>query len=197
MSPALAFRQAVGVFRCLGAHWALRWGNAGRKAFPGPFCLLVAACASLASRPCYFRVVHSTNYFDAFIAIASDSDAVRGTVPRETANPSVALRTFQMIHGRPYQNTSDDVIFTVYADRNGIPTAERAAARKDFFSKGQACLRASDLGKKHGWGIHSDAEGRVALYGVETEEYKELVSGERLGSNGKPVTVKRAMRSRR
>ncbi len=27
-----------------------------------------------------------------------------------------------------------------------------------FFSKGQPCLRASDLGKKYGWGIHSDSE---------------------------------------
>lgn len=141
--------------------------------------------------------MHSTNYFDTFIAIAPDSDAVRGTVPRETANPSVALRTFRMIHDHPYRYTSDDVIFHVYADRNSIPAAKRAAARTEFFSKGQACLRASDLCKKYGWGIHSDADGRIALYGVETDAYKDLASGKRLGKDGKPVTVKRAMRSRR
>ena len=141
--------------------------------------------------------MHSTNYFDTFIAIAPDSDAVRGTVPKETASPSVALRTFRMIHDHPYRYTSDDVIFTVYAERKGIPAAGHAAAREELFSKGQACLRASDLGKKYGWGIHSDAEGRVALYGVETAEYRELASGKRPGKNGQPVTVKFAMRSRR
>ena len=41
------------------------------------------------------------------------------------------------------------------------------------------------------------AEGRVALYGVETAEYRELASGKGPGKNGQPVTVKFAMRSRR
>lgn len=139
----------------------------------------------------------STNYAETFIAVAPDCEAKRGTVPRETANPSVALRTFRMIHDHPYRYTSDDVIFTVYADRNGIPEAERPAARKEFFSKPQACLRASDLGKKYGWGIHSDAKGRVALYGVETDEYQAFASGQKPGRGGGPVTVKYAMRSRR
>jgi hypothetical protein len=141
--------------------------------------------------------VHSTNYYDTFIAVAPDCEAVRGTLPRETAKPTVAARTFQMIHDHPYRFTSDDVIFAVYADRNEIPEEERAVAREAFFSKGQPCLCASDLGKKLGWGIHCDGEGRVALYGVETEEYRELASGIRVGSDRKPLFVKTAMRSRR
>lgn len=141
--------------------------------------------------------MHSTNYFDSFIGVAPDSDAKRGTTPKDGENPSIARRTFVMIHEHPYRYTSDDVIFTVHADRKGIPEAERAAARKAFFSKGQPCLRASDLGKKYGWGVHSDAEGRVALHGVETEEYAELASGKRRGKNGEPIAVTYAMRSRR
>jgi hypothetical protein len=145
----------------------------------------------------YVPAVHSTNYTDTFIAIAPDSDAVRGTVPKEGANPSVALRTFRLIHDNPYRYTSDDVLFTVYADRNDIPDAKRAAARKAFFAKPQACLRASPLGKTYGWGIHCDAEGRVALYGVETPEYRAFMRGRQPGANGKPVTIANAMRSRR
>lgn len=141
--------------------------------------------------------MHSTNYLNTFIAVAPDSEVVHGTAPRETASPSVALRTFRLIHEHPYRYTSDDVIFTVYADRNGIPAAKRGAAREEFFAKPQACLRASDLGKKYGWGIHADGEGRVALHGVETDAYRDFVSGKALGSDGKPVTVKHAMRSRR
>jgi len=102
-----------------------------------------------------------------------------------------------MIAQHPYRYTSDDVIFTVWADRKGIPEAEREAARATFFSKGQACLRASDLGKKYGWGIHADGEGRIALYGVETAEYEQFASGEATTADGRPVALTKAMRSSR
>jgi len=141
--------------------------------------------------------VHTTNYANTFITVAPDCTATLAVVPKEAATPSAALRTFRMISDRPYHYTSDDVIFTVYADRNEIAKSERKAAREQFFSKGQACLRSSDLGKRYGWGIHSDSEGRVALYGVETKEYKTLASGKGLGRNASAVTVKAAMRSRR
>ena len=95
-----------------------------------------------------------------------------------------------MIANAPYVYTSDDVIFGVWADRKGIPEADRDAARAEFFSKGQACLRASDLGKKYGWGVHHDAEGRIALYGVESESYRRLL-------DDPDVQVTRAMRSSR
>jgi hypothetical protein len=96
--------------------------------------------------------MHSTNYIDTFITIAPDSDATHGTVPKETPIPTVALRAFRMIHDHPYRYTSDDVIFTVHADRAGIPATKRDFARTEFFSKGQACLRASDLAKRYGLG---------------------------------------------
>jgi hypothetical protein len=139
--------------------------------------------------------VSTTNYTDTFIAVAPDCDVAGGIEPPERATPSVAGMTFRMIAGEPYRFTSDDVIFGVWADRRGIPEAERAAAREVFFSKGQACLRASDLGKRYGWGVHSDAEGRVALVGVETPEYEVFASGR--APVGTPVEVTQAMRSRR
>ena len=95
-----------------------------------------------------------------------------------------------MIHDHPYRHTSDDVIFEVYADRHEIPPEDRPAAREVFFSKGQACLRASDLGKRYGWGVHNDAEGRIAAYGVESAEDAWFMTD---GS----VTVTQAMRSKR
>jgi len=135
--------------------------------------------------------MHTTNYANTFIAIAEDSTAECGVAPPEKdGNPSIASRTWRMIAEEPYAHTSDDVIFTVWADRKGIPEGDRAAAREAFFSKGQACLRASDLGKKYGWGIHHNAEERVALYGVETEPYRALVEGGE-------VRVVKAMRSSR
>lgn len=134
---------------------------------------------------------HTTNYINMLIAIADDSTATAGTRPPEKeGNPSIAFRTWQAIAGHPYEYTSDEVIFGVWADRQGITEAERTAAREQFFSKGQPCLRASDLGKKYGWGIHSDAEGRVALVGVESVQYQALL-------DDPSVKVVKAMRSKR
>lgn len=147
----------------------------------------------------------TTNYYNTFIAVAPDSAARCGIEPPgRPEKPSVAARTFRMIASAPYRHTSDDVIFTVYADRNGIAEADRPSAREQFFSKGQPCLRSSDLGKRYGWGIHSDADGRVALCAVDSPEYECFVSGtvpktsapgaaDGSGSGG-TVTVKYAMR---
>lgn len=135
-------------------------------------------------------VEHTTNYFDTFITIAPDSAAVEAVVPPQRATPSVAERTYRLIAERPYELTSDDVLFTVWADRNDISEADRPAARERFFSKGQACLRSSDLAKRYGWGVHSDSEGRVAIIGVDTPEYAAFVADDAL-------TVVPAMRSSR
>jgi len=142
--------------------------------------------------------VEPVDYADTFIAVADDCAASAGTPPPfNPENPSVAARTHQMIAEHPYEFTSGDVIFTVWADRHGIPDVERAAARAAFYSKSQACLRSSDLGKRYGWGIHADAHGGVALFGVETPEYAQFVSDHGRHGSGSPVALTRAMRSSR
>jgi hypothetical protein len=139
--------------------------------------------------------MHTTNYVDTFIAVAPDSTTASATPPPERATPSVAERAFEMIAAAPYAHTSDDVIFTVWADRREIPAEERDAARAEFFSKGQACLRSSDLPKKYGWGVHADARSRVALYAVGSAEYVALAHG--TAPDGTAVKVTPAMRSSR
>jgi Family of unknown function (DUF6157) len=139
--------------------------------------------------------LHTTNYSDTFIAVAEDCTAAEGLVPPSRATPSTAELTHRMIAEHPYRYTSDEVIFTVWANRNGIPEADRPAAREQFFSKGQPCLRSSDLGKRYGWGVHSDAEGRVAIFPLQSAEYRDLESG--IAPDGSDVVVKRAMRSSR
>ena len=76
-------------------------------------------------------------------------------------------------------------------------TAERPARRTPFFAQGRACLRASDLGRRYGWGIHADGQGRIALVGMETEEYAAFLEGRRLSASGTPIRVVRAMRRSR
>lgn len=105
--------------------------------------------------------------------------------------PTIAAEQYRLISERPYELTSEDVIFQVYADKQGIPESERPAAREDYFSIGRACLRTSPLAKKFGWGLHNDAEGRLALVGMETDAYQQLATGET------GTRVVKAMRSSR
>ncbi len=135
------------------------------------------------------------DYVDTFIAVADDSTAAVGTVP--PSKPSVASRAHQMISEHPYRCTSGDVIFAVFADRHGVPEQERAAARNQFYSRSQACLRSSELGKRYGCGGHADADGRIALVGVETPEYAAFLSGRHRSLGGAPTKLTKAMRTSR
>lgn len=118
----------------------------------------------------------TTNYYNTFIEVAEDCPIVTAEVPPlKKDTPSVANLQFDMIMANPYKYTSDEVIFGIYAFRNGIVgnlEAERAA----FFAKGQACLRASPLSKRYAWGTHHDGEGKVALYSAESVEYQQFAS---------------------
>lgn len=139
--------------------------------------------------------MHSTNYTNTFISIAEDCAASGGQVPPERGGqPTVAGLQHAMITAKPYVYTSDDVVFATSALGralgNDATKAERDKARAQFFSKGQPCLRASALGKSYGWGVHSDANARVAIYGAESAEYREH-------SSDKALTQLKAMRSKR
>lgn len=132
----------------------------------------------------------STNYFITFIQVADDCPVISGEIPPEKSNKTVANMQFEMILSNPYKYTSDDVIFHVFAQKNGIPKSELTGEREKFFSKGQACLRCSPLTKRYGWGVHNNAEGKIAIYPIDSIEYKKFKNDENL----KHV---KAMRSKR
>lgn len=132
--------------------------------------------------------VHTTNYKNTFIMIADDCPVGKGEVPPVKESRTAANIQFDMIRKNPYKFTSDDVLFQVFAEKNDLTKTEMKVARADFFSKGQPCLRASPLTKRYGWGVHSDEQGRIAVYGSDTAEYKKF-------SNDKSLQVLKAMRS--
>lgn len=125
--------------------------------------------------------MHTTNYYNSFIEIAEDCPAVSGEIPPTKANAkTVANLQFEMLHKHPYQFTSDEVIFQIYAERNDLTKSELKKEREQFFSKGQPCLRTSPLAKRYGWGIHHNKDGKVALVGAETPDYKKYVKDKNL-----------------
>jgi hypothetical protein len=135
--------------------------------------------------------LHTTNYQNTFIEIAGDCPETSGEMPpAKGENKTAANLQFDMLIDSPYKYTSDDVLFQVYAIKNGLKKAELKEGREQFFSKGQPCLRASPLTKRYGWGVHSDEKGKVAIYGCETAEYKKF-------AKDKSLLVVKAMKSKR
>lgn len=124
--------------------------------------------------------IHSTNYFNTLIEVAEDTKAKSGCKPPTKDKKTIAEMQYEMMAQHPYTYTSDDVLFQVYADRKNLPKSEYKQAREQFFSKGQPCFRASPLTKTYGFGVHSDRNGKVALFGMETETYQKLLSDSKI-----------------
>lgn len=133
----------------------------------------------------------STNYYNTFIEIAEDCPVKEGEMPPiKGEKKTVANLQFEMLYENPYRYTSDEVLFGVFAIRKEFTKGEMDDQRDHYFSKGQPCFRASPLTKRYGWGIHSNDEGKIAMYGVETKAYQEFLK------DGKVAKTK-AMRSKR
>ena len=134
--------------------------------------------------------VHTTNYTNTFIEVAEDCPAIKGEIPPNSKTMSIARMQQDILSKHPYTFTSDDILFQIYAERNDLSKSELQAARQQLFSKGQPCFRSSPLTKRYGWGIHSNNEGKVAMYGIETDEYKKLLAD-------KAVKTVKSMRSKK
>jgi hypothetical protein len=136
--------------------------------------------------------IHTTNYKDTFIEVAEDCPVKSAEIPpRKGEEKTAAVIQFEMVCNSPYKFTSDDVIFQVFAEKNKIKSkTQLISERENFYSKGQPCMRSSPLTKRYGWGVHSDPEGKVAIYSVDSTEYKKL-------SKDKSLAHVKAMRSKR
>jgi len=133
----------------------------------------------------------TTSYVSTFIQVADDCPVTSAEEPPSGgATPTVAALQHALLTAHPYEHTSDDLLFEVHAIRHGIPAEQRQAERAAFFAKPQPCLRSSPLAKRYGWGIHHDADGRVALVPLGSEQYAALAADPSLRQL-------KAMRSRR
>ena len=131
--------------------------------------------------------MHSTNYRNTLILPAEDCKTV-AKIPDKAG--SVADLQFKRMIDHPYEATSDDVLCGVAADRQGISPSDLDAFRAAYFAKGQPCFRASPLTKTHGWAVHSDGNGRVALIDPDSSACASLQDDE-------DVKVVAAMRNKR
>ncbi len=123
------------------------------------------------------------NYYNTFITVSPDCPAEFGTVPPDKkggrTKPSLE---YELAAGQPYGYTQEELMYEVHVRHKGYSAEELAEngaeIRKVFFSKPTACLRASMLPKKYGWGIHFNEKGKMALIPRESEAYHRFEAGE-------------------
>lgn len=109
-------------------------------------------------------------------------------------NKSVPVLEYEFLYGKPYFYTQEELFFAVHLRRLGISENESSLQREklwaEFFSKPRACLRASSLPKRYGWGVHFDQEGKIAICPMESSEYRQF-------EKNKSLKQLLAMRSKR
>jgi hypothetical protein len=116
------------------------------------------------------------NYHNALIEVAEDSPAAVARVPQaQGGRKTKAVIEYELLAKHPYTYTEEDIAFEVHANLHDIPTADRPEERMKFLSKGHPHLRVSALAKRYGWGLHNNAEGKIALIAVESPDYKQLL----------------------
>ncbi|WP_055105685.1 DUF6157 family protein [Paenibacillus ihumii] len=135
------------------------------------------------------------SYKNTFIKVSPDCPVTSSIVPQyNRGSKPVHVIQYELLSREPYRYTHEQLLFEVHIRHKNIPAEELEKNRQQIwnalFSKSHACLRASQLPKKYGFGIHYDAEGRIAIYGMETPEYERFVQSSE-------IALLNGMRSRR
>jgi hypothetical protein len=131
------------------------------------------------------------NYYDTLIEVADDCAVAAAQVPQPRGGKKTkAVVEYELLAEHPYTYTEEDIAFETYAVLHDIPKMSWHRERTKFLSKGHPHLRVSALAKRYGWGIHNNADGKIALVAVESALYRQLLND--------PHTTKiRAFRSSR
>jgi hypothetical protein len=121
------------------------------------------------------------NYYDTLIEVADDCPATEARVPQAKGGKKTkAVVEYELLVTHPYAYTEEDIAFTVFALLHDIPRASWPREREKFLRKGHPHLRVSALATRYGWGIHNNAEGKIALIAVQSPEYKRLMKDPRI-----------------
>jgi len=120
------------------------------------------------------------NPTNQFIEIAPDCPTDQAVVPQDKGDKrSIADIEYQLLSGKPYGYTLEELKFATHVLHKQIPPAEVKARRQqlwdEYFAKPCACMRASPLTKQYGWGAHYNEQGKIAIYPVGSTEYRRFV----------------------
>jgi hypothetical protein len=114
----------------------------------------------------------ATGYANAFITLAPDCPLAVDTVPRQAM--SIAGLEHALLIDNPYHYTCFDLILNMQRHQKNVSDDELEAFRSFLVAKSQPCMRISMLAKRWGWGVHYNELGLIALYGAESQKYRNL-----------------------
>jgi hypothetical protein len=115
------------------------------------------------------------NYYDTFILIADDCPVHDGQTPvSNRKKKTIAEIEYELLNGKPGYYTQDELQFEVHMRHKDIPEVSRDEEQVRFMEKSHACMRASALPKRFGWGLYFDSNGKTELVPVESKRYQEL-----------------------
>lgn len=115
------------------------------------------------------------NYYDTLILISDDCPVSESQIPvSNRKKKTVAEIEYELLNGKPAFYTQDELQFEVHMKHKDISEAKRDAEKVRFLEKSRACMRASALPKRFGWGIYFDSDGKAKLVPVESKRYQEL-----------------------
>jgi len=122
------------------------------------------------------------NYRNTFIGTSPDCPATEATKPAARGTRrSVPLVQYELLEANAYRYTQEDVLWLTHVSHKGLHESQASPEhRRQFFAKGQPCLRSSALAKRYGWGFHFDDDGHVALVASCSPQYAQHRSDKRL-----------------
>lgn len=134
-------------------------------------------------------------YCNSLVQVAPDCHVTRSVIPAaKWDKESIPFIEYDLLSKRPYTYTQEELIFEVHVRRQGIGETELKTHRteiwRELFCKSHACMRASSLTKKYGWGVHFNNEGKMAIYPMESEGYRQFITDTK-------VKLYNAMKSKR
>lgn len=132
----------------------------------------------------YRKEVNAMSYTNTFIQVSLDCPATSSIVPVSKRDKKTAHEIqYELLSQNPYKFNHEDLIYEVHIRHKAISEEElinhATEIRDQLFQKSHPCLRASMLPKKFGWGVHYDQDGRIAIYGMESNEYRQFVTEDR------------------
>ena len=116
----------------------------------------------------------ATGYKNAFITLSPDCPVAAGHMPRQST--SIAGLEHALLSERPYYFNAEDLILQAHRLHKGVSDADVEAFSVFLFTRSQPCMRLSMLPKRWSWGVHYDEQGRKALYGAETRQYRHIAT---------------------
>lgn len=135
------------------------------------------------------------SYINTFIKVADDCPVDKSEIPvaKKDRKP-LHLIQYELLKDNPYTLDHEGLIYESFVQQKEIPAdtlkEESEKIKAELFSKGHPCLRPSALTKRYGFGAHYDDKGKIAIYPVESKEYKAFMADE-------AVKIIPAMRTKR